>query len=124
MKTKNNISAQIINTMKNSYDPWGIKDISTCFICENKASAMLQNIPIDFNVEGRFDSELPWAGATFEEQFQRHDRTVMHLEKSVYLLSFKLPLCWPLTHPGHRVISAPGDSLPCRRDASRNLLGI
>ncbi|MBS9442539.1 hypothetical protein [Photorhabdus heterorhabditis] len=23
-----------------------------------------------------------------------------------------------LTHPGHRVISAPGDSLPCRRDAS------
>ncbi|NRN27944.1 hypothetical protein [Photorhabdus heterorhabditis] len=34
-----------------------------------------------------------------------------------------------LTHPGHRVlydrvIYAPGDSLPCRRDASRNLLGI
>ncbi|WP_339374823.1 hypothetical protein [Photorhabdus australis] len=23
-----------------------------------------------------------------------------------------------LTHPGHRVIYAPGDSLPCRRDAS------
>ncbi|WP_339374838.1 hypothetical protein [Photorhabdus australis] len=22
------------------------------------------------------------------------------------------------THPGHRVIYAPGDSLPCRRDAS------
>ncbi|NRN28311.1 hypothetical protein [Photorhabdus heterorhabditis] len=23
-----------------------------------------------------------------------------------------------LTHPGHRVIYAPGDSLPCRRDTS------
>ncbi|NHB92932.1 hypothetical protein [Photorhabdus cinerea] len=23
-----------------------------------------------------------------------------------------------LTHPGHRVIYAPGDSLPCRRDPS------
>ncbi|NRN27207.1 hypothetical protein [Photorhabdus heterorhabditis] len=23
-----------------------------------------------------------------------------------------------LTHPGHRVLYAPGDSLPCRRDAS------
>ncbi len=23
-----------------------------------------------------------------------------------------------LTHPGHIVIYAPGDSLPCRRDAS------
>ncbi|OCQ52259.1 hypothetical protein Ppb6_02332 [Photorhabdus australis subsp. thailandensis] len=23
-----------------------------------------------------------------------------------------------LTHPDHRVIYAPGDSLPCRRDAS------
>ncbi|NRN28239.1 hypothetical protein [Photorhabdus heterorhabditis] len=23
-----------------------------------------------------------------------------------------------LTHPGHRVIYAPGDSLPCRRDVS------
>ncbi|WP_157835557.1 hypothetical protein [Photorhabdus australis] len=36
-----------------------------------------------------------------------------------YLLSFKLPLCWlhSLT-PGHIVIYAPGDSLPCRRDAS------
>ncbi|RAX09417.1 hypothetical protein CKY10_11850 [Photorhabdus sp. HUG-39] len=25
-----------------------------------------------------------------------------------------------LAHPGHIVIYAPGDSLPCRRDASRN----
>ncbi len=29
-----------------------------------------------------------------------------------------------LSHPGHIVIYAPGDSLPCRRDATRNLLGI
>ncbi|AXG41934.1 hypothetical protein CKY12_10370 [Photorhabdus sp. S12-55] len=59
----------------------------------------------------------------------------------LYPLSFKLPLCWlhsltpvtslsipvifqtasllaALTHPGHIVSYAPGDSLPCRRDAS------
>ncbi|RAX01130.1 MULTISPECIES: helix-turn-helix transcriptional regulator [unclassified Photorhabdus] len=83
MKTANNISAQIINTIKNSHDPWGIKDKSTCFIYENKAMAMLQDIPLNLNVEGRFDCELPWAGAIFEEQFQRHDRTVMRLEKSI-----------------------------------------
>ncbi|TDB52170.1 hypothetical protein C5468_10530 [Photorhabdus luminescens subsp. mexicana] len=29
-----------------------------------------------------------------------------------------------LTHPGHIVIYAPGDSLTCRRAATRNLLGI
>ncbi|RAX01835.1 hypothetical protein CKY04_04330 [Photorhabdus sp. S8-52] len=29
-----------------------------------------------------------------------------------------------LTHPGHIVIYAPGDSLPCRLAATRNLLGI
>ncbi len=29
-----------------------------------------------------------------------------------------------LTHPGHIVLYAPEDSLPCRRDATRNLLGI
>ncbi|CAQ82955.1 conserved hypothetical protein [Photorhabdus asymbiotica] len=29
-----------------------------------------------------------------------------------------------LTHPGHIVIYAPGDSFPCRRAATRNLLGI
>ncbi|NHB87516.1 helix-turn-helix transcriptional regulator [Photorhabdus tasmaniensis] len=86
MKTIHNISSQIINTMKNSSDPWGIKDKSTCFIYENKAMAMLQDIPLDLNVEGRFDCELPWAGAVFEKQFQRHDRTVMHLEKSIYSL--------------------------------------
>ncbi|MCA6221663.1 helix-turn-helix transcriptional regulator [Photorhabdus antumapuensis] len=83
MKTKNSISAQIINTMKQSTDPWGIKDKSTRFIYENKAMAMLQDIPLDLNVEGRFDCELPWAGAIFEEHFQRHDRTVMRLEKSI-----------------------------------------
>ncbi|NDK99542.1 hypothetical protein [Photorhabdus bodei] len=64
----------------------------------------------------------------------------------LYPLSFKLPLCWlhsltpatslpwisqdipvilqvasllaALAHPGHIVTYAPGDSLPCRRDAS------
>ncbi|AXG41003.1 hypothetical protein CKY12_16855 [Photorhabdus sp. S12-55] len=29
-----------------------------------------------------------------------------------------------LSHPGHIVIYAPGDSLTCRRDASRNPLGM
>ncbi|NRN28189.1 hypothetical protein [Photorhabdus heterorhabditis] len=36
----------------------------------------------------------------------------------IYSLSFKLPFVAALTHPGHRVIYAPGDSFPCRRDAS------
>ncbi|WP_205068463.1 hypothetical protein [Photorhabdus bodei] len=38
---------------------------------------------------------------------------------SLYPSSFKLPsLLAALTHPGHIVIYAPGDSLPCRRNAS------
>ncbi|RKS59381.1 hypothetical protein BDD30_1450 [Photorhabdus asymbiotica] len=65
----------------------------------------------------------------------------------LYPSSFKLLLCWllsltpvtelsipvifqvasllaALTHPGHRVIYAPGDSFTCCRAATRNLLGI
>ncbi|WP_118986765.1 helix-turn-helix transcriptional regulator [Photorhabdus sp. CRCIA-P01] len=84
------VSSQIINLMETSHEPWGIKDQSSRFVYENKAMAMLRDLPRGFNVEGRLDNDLPWAGAAFAEQFQIHDRAVMQAEQRICSLETHL----------------------------------
>ncbi len=42
----------------------------------------------------------------------------MHSNYNIPVIFQVASLLAALTHPGHIVIYAPGDSLPCRRDAS------
>ncbi len=42
----------------------------------------------------------------------------MHSNYNIPVILQVASLLAALTHPGHIVIYAPGDSLPCRRDAS------
>ncbi|MCE1645012.1 helix-turn-helix transcriptional regulator, partial [Enterobacter hormaechei] len=44
MSNKLIISSQVINTMEQSNEPWGIKDKNTCYIYVNQACKRLQNI--------------------------------------------------------------------------------
>lgn len=85
MKKINNIdiSLQIINTMQQSNEPWGIKDKNSCFIYGNLALKHLENLPDSFNYEGRYDYELPWDGAEFAKEFVLHDQSVMKSETTV-----------------------------------------
>ncbi|NHB60273.1 helix-turn-helix transcriptional regulator [Photorhabdus sp. RW14-46] len=77
------ISSQIINTMKQCNDPWGIKDKNSCFIYANQSFKTLQNLSNSFDYEGVFDDEIPWDGAEFAKEFITHDKTVMTKEQRV-----------------------------------------
>ncbi|MQL49263.1 PAS domain-containing protein [Photorhabdus khanii] len=83
MNNKVIISPQIINTMQQSNEPWGIKDKNSCFIYGNLALKHLENLPDSFDYEGRYDYELPWDGAEFAKEFVLHDQSVMKSETTV-----------------------------------------
>ncbi|OCQ51131.1 Transcriptional regulatory protein TdiR [Photorhabdus australis subsp. thailandensis] len=77
MKKSYTISPQVINTMQQSNEPWGIKDQNSCWIYGNQAVKNLQNFPDSFEYEGVYEHELPWDGAEFAKEFIAHDKKVM-----------------------------------------------
>ncbi|MBS9437627.1 helix-turn-helix transcriptional regulator [Photorhabdus noenieputensis] len=81
MKKNYVISPQVINTMEQSNEPWGIKDKNSCFIYANRACKHVQNISSSFDYEGLYDYDLPWNGAEFAKEFMIHDKMVMEKEE-------------------------------------------
>ncbi|MBS9426977.1 PAS and helix-turn-helix domain-containing protein [Photorhabdus akhurstii] len=81
MKKNYVISPQVINTMKQSNEPWGIKDKNSCFIYANQACNRVQNISRSFDYEGLYDYDLPWDGAEFSEAYMTNDKIVMEREE-------------------------------------------
>ncbi|NHB60282.1 helix-turn-helix transcriptional regulator [Photorhabdus sp. RW14-46] len=90
MKKNYVISPQIINTMEQSNEPWGIKDKNSCFIYVNQACKHLQNISSYFDYEGLYEHELPWDGAEFAKEYMLHDQKVMEQEKRICSLETHL----------------------------------
>ncbi|MBS9431353.1 helix-turn-helix transcriptional regulator [Photorhabdus hainanensis] len=86
MDNKLIISSQVINTLRQSNDPWGIKDKNSCFIYGNLALKSLKNFSSSFEFEGLYEHELPWDGAEFAKEYIDHDRKVMEKEERVCLL--------------------------------------
>ncbi|WP_323834583.1 helix-turn-helix transcriptional regulator [Photorhabdus africana] len=84
------ISPQIINTMEQSNEPWGIKDKNSCFIYVNQACKHLQNISSSFDYEGLYEHELPWDGAEFAKEYMLHDQKVIEQEKRICSLETHL----------------------------------
>ncbi|WP_118987209.1 LuxR C-terminal-related transcriptional regulator [Photorhabdus sp. CRCIA-P01] len=77
------ISSQVINTLQQSNEPWGIKDKNSCWIFGNLAFRQIQDLPDLFEYEGKYDSELPWNGAEFTKEFVIHDKSVIKQEKRI-----------------------------------------
>ncbi|MCW7760331.1 helix-turn-helix transcriptional regulator [Photorhabdus luminescens] len=84
------ISSQVINTMEQSNEPWGIKDKNSCFIYGNLALKSIKNFSSSFEFEGLYDHELPWAGAEFAKERVDHDRKVMEKEERICSLETHL----------------------------------
>ncbi|MFD0707245.1 helix-turn-helix transcriptional regulator [Photorhabdus luminescens] len=80
---KLNLSPQVINTMRQSNEPWGIKDKNSCFIYGNLALNHLENLSDSFGFEGRYDNEIPWDGAEFATDFVIHDKATMEKDTRV-----------------------------------------
>ncbi|MBX9475233.1 PAS domain-containing protein [Yersinia enterocolitica] len=70
------IPVELIHSWKDLNEPFGIKDSYSRFIYANPAYLELLNLPKDFDIVGRLDSELPTPIAEFAEQFQYHERKV------------------------------------------------
>ncbi|EQC00210.1 hypothetical protein B738_13169 [Photorhabdus temperata subsp. temperata M1021] len=78
MISKLTLSSQVINTLEQSDDPWGIKDENSCFIYGNSATKrFIHDFKKSFDYEGLYDDELNWDGAEFAKEFIAHDKSVM-----------------------------------------------
>lgn len=69
----------LINFWSISNEPWGAKDKQSRFIYANKRYHELLSLPSGYNVEGRYDGELPAETSNFQSEFQAHDRKVEKL---------------------------------------------
>ncbi|TDB54229.1 helix-turn-helix transcriptional regulator [Photorhabdus khanii] len=91
MNSKLTISSQVINTLEQSNDPWGIKDENSCFIYGNSATKkIIHDFKKSFDYEGLYDDELNWDGAEFAKEFIDHDKNVMANGKRVCSLETHL----------------------------------
>lgn len=46
-------------------EPWGVKDSQSCFVYANKGLHDLFNLPQGYDIEGRYDVELPTSVAEY-----------------------------------------------------------
>ncbi|AJJ64308.1 helix-turn-helix transcriptional regulator [Yersinia aldovae] len=79
-KTLSNALEVLIRFWEHSSEPWGIKDNQSRFIYANNRFYKFLDLPDKYNVEGRFDGELPTPIAEFQDEFQRQDRQVELLQ--------------------------------------------
>ncbi|MFQ6247234.1 helix-turn-helix transcriptional regulator [Yersinia enterocolitica] len=77
------IPAELIHSWKDLNEPFGIKDSYSRFIYANPAYLELLNLPKDFDIVGRLDSELPSSMAEFSEQILFHEDLVKSNKKRI-----------------------------------------
>jgi len=66
-----------------SFDwPCGLKDPYSRFIYVNPAYRRMQNLCKKFDIEGRYDGELPTETHEYQDDFQRHDQLVLETNKT------------------------------------------
>ncbi|MCJ3066404.1 helix-turn-helix transcriptional regulator [Klebsiella pneumoniae] len=68
-----------IPTWEHLENPCGAKNLQSQFVYANPAYKRLLALPSNFNVEGRFDHEMPAPTAEFADDFRYHDRLVEEL---------------------------------------------
>ncbi|CNH37822.1 LuxR family transcriptional regulatory protein [Yersinia kristensenii] len=66
----------LVSFMENNEEPWGVKDCESRFMYVNKATLKLSQLPLNFDIEGRLDSECPAQWAEFASDLQKQDREV------------------------------------------------
>lgn len=71
-----NIIRPFIQFWEGSDEPWWVKNNLSRFVYANRRLHKFICLPAGYNVEGRFDGELPSPVHECEQQFQAHDRMV------------------------------------------------
>ena len=65
-----------IQFWEGSNEPWWVKNNQSRFVYANRRLRNFITLPTGYDIEGRFDGELPSPVHEFEVQFQAHDRMV------------------------------------------------
>ncbi|AYD42333.1 LuxR family transcription regulatory protein [Yersinia kristensenii] len=73
----------LIRFWEHSSEPWEVKDNQSRYIYANPKFNEFLDLPKKYNVEGRFDGELPTPVSEFEVEFQRQDRQVELIQDRV-----------------------------------------
>ncbi|WP_227729569.1 helix-turn-helix transcriptional regulator [Yersinia proxima] len=73
----------LIRFWEHSSEPWGARDNQSRFIYSNPRNHKLLGLPVQYNLEGRFDGEMPTPMAEFQDQWQEHDRKVELLQDRI-----------------------------------------
>ena len=76
-----------ISYMEHSNDLWVIKDHESRFVYVNQPFLHYNNLPKNYNIEGRLDSECPAPWAEIADIIQANDSAVMQRQKSVDVLA-------------------------------------
>ena len=72
-----NLSSDLISFWESFDWPCGLKDPYSRFIYINPAYRRMQNLSKCFDIEGRYDGELPTETHEYQDDFQRHDQLVI-----------------------------------------------
>ncbi len=82
-ETLKNQLEMLIRFWEHSSEPWVVRDNQSRFIYSNPRNHKLLGLPVQYNLEGRFDGEMPTPMAEFQDQWQEHDRKVELLQDRI-----------------------------------------
>lgn len=80
------ISPQLISMFENSKDPWGVKLFShdkSFHYYSNQSNLDMLNLPINFDIEGKTDIEIPHPTSEFAHHFQNHDFEILKRQVNI-----------------------------------------
>lgn len=79
-----NSSQSLVSYIKNSKNPWYVKDLESRCVYANKADLLALNLPENYNYEGKRDNEIPSQPCQeLWECFIRDDKLVMTENKKI-----------------------------------------
>ncbi|CNG40023.1 helix-turn-helix transcriptional regulator [Yersinia enterocolitica] len=73
----------LIRFWEHSSEPWVVRDNQSRFIYSNPRNHKLLGLPVQYDLEGRFDGEMPTPMAEFQDKWQEHDRKVELLQDRI-----------------------------------------
>ncbi|CRL45539.1 Bacterial regulatory proteins, luxR family [Sodalis glossinidius str. 'morsitans'] len=74
------ISPQLIYMFENSKDPWGVKLFThdkSFHYYSNQSNLDMLNLPVNFDIEGKTDIEIPHPTSEYAYHFQNHDFEIL-----------------------------------------------
>lgn len=88
MKTTNVLTNHLISFMEKQVEAeWAIKDIESRFIYANKPALVNSCIPLNYNLEGKLNSECPISWSEYADIVDTYEQIVIQSDKPIFIIS-------------------------------------